>query len=120
MTLLPSLKALLRKWTRQTEKEFQLPSSAEEGTADAPASAGVGLVKKLNSARFLPGQSPCFFSASDLRICRRVLFIDQHPPSRRAARRLCPPQLRRAADAGNRVAPGIERPVAPRARRGCG
>src|ERR1041385_3051775 len=33
-----------------------LPSSAEEGTADAPASAGVVLVKKLNSARFLAGQ----------------------------------------------------------------
>jgi hypothetical protein len=35
---------------------LQLPSSAEEGTADAPASAGVVLVKKLNSARFLAGQ----------------------------------------------------------------
>ena len=33
-----------------------LPSSAEEGTADAPASAGGGLGKKLNSARFLAGQ----------------------------------------------------------------
>src|ERR1051326_5841274 len=33
-----------------------LPSSAEEGTADTPASAGVVLVKKLNSARFLAGQ----------------------------------------------------------------